>query len=98
MNVTDVIEAPAAETTTTVGGRRGRPRPAVTLQRDEDVFMKVTEGVGTRRELTEHIDATSGQVYLSLYRLRLAGRIARVRENGKHIWRVTAPDAVTAGE
>jgi hypothetical protein len=70
--------------------RRGRPRPSVTLERDEQVFGELTSGGRTRTQLSEVIDATPGQIYLSLYRLRKTDRVEKVRENGKHVWRPIA--------
>lgn len=65
--------------------RRGRPRPQETRDRDEAVFEKLVEPM-TREALVEATGTAPKLVYLSLYRLRRDGRVARTRENGAHLW------------
>lgn len=60
-------EAPAADAAT-----RGRPRPDVTVERDEKVLAAITEAPGTRKELVERLGMAGNEVYLSLYRLSRA--------------------------
>ena len=59
---------------------RGRPRPQETLDRDEKVFVAIIEPK-TRREIAAETGIDVKLVYLSLCRLRRAGRIDHVREH-----------------
>jgi hypothetical protein len=67
--------------------RRGRPRPESTLKRDEQVFALVNGDVTRKQIAAQLADTKESQVYLSLLRLRAAGRVEHVRENGVHVWR-----------
>lgn len=94
--MTDVTEAPAS---TEEQARRGRPRPAQTIERDQQVFDKIGENGSTRDELVKvfaegESPLSPAAVYLSLYRLRTAGRIQRVRDGAVHRWQRT--NAATA--
>lgn len=72
--------------------RRGRPRPQETIERDEQVHATIAgSGAGlTREEIAANTGLSSKLVYMSLYRLRTAGRIARRYEDGRHVWAATA--------
>lgn len=74
--------------------RRGRPRPTATIERDKQVLEHLQGRPSTRAELAEKIDATSGQIYLSLYRLRRDSHVQRSRVDGRHVWHVTGDTAV----
>lgn len=88
--MTDVAETPAAQSEET-GARRGRPRPDNTVQRDEQVFEQLGEP-RTRGQLVELTQLDARAVYLSLHRLRTAGRIQRTRDGANHVWsRVVSP-------
>lgn len=77
--------------------RRGRPRPDDTIQRDQLVLTRMREAAKplTREEVAAAAELTKNLAYLSLWRLRKDGRVARSHEGGKHVWTVTepAPDA-----
>ena len=64
--------------------RRGRPRPEATIARDRQVFEALTEPK-TKKELTEATGLPGNEVYLSIYRLRTGGQIAKV-EGKAHTW------------
>lgn len=107
--MTDAPEAPAVAPTegadastngTTV--RRGRPRPAATIERDKQVLQYISADGKTREEIVAALAAAStplepNQVYLSLYRLRKDGLVARVRDGSAHRW-VTASEQAPAPE
>lgn len=78
----EAIAAPAAP----AAPRRGRPRPETTIQRDEQVAQALVAGGKTREDLATETGLTKSEVYLSLHRLRKAGRVERTREGGKHVW------------
>lgn len=80
-SMTDMIE----QTDSADGPRRGRPRPGHTIERDELVFEKLNESM-TKAQLVESTGLPKNEVYLSLYRLRAAGRIERSRAGGNHVW------------
>lgn len=99
-------EATEVEATEKVDGRKGRPRPAETVERDEVVFSYLdglrnedgTRGSKTRAELVTELASPANVVYLSLYRLSRAGRIVRGKVGGGHNWSVAdTSDAVTEG-
>jgi DNA-binding IclR family transcriptional regulator len=63
--------------------RRGRPRPLVTLERDEKVAeaLQAAGAAQTRRELTERVGLPGNQVYACLHRLRRTDRVRKVNGN-----------------
>lgn len=70
---------------------RGRPRPESTIERDEAVFLALhNNGPTSRAQLTEWFGVNQNIVYLSLNRLRRAGRIETVRQGKRHLWAVAA--------
>ncbi len=79
----NMSETPEAEVTTKSGA--GRPRPEVTLERDERVYELLT-GAMTRVEVGTAIEGTPAEAYLSLHRLRIAGRVNSERRDGKFVW------------
>jgi predicted Rossmann fold nucleotide-binding protein DprA/Smf involved in DNA uptake len=74
-------------TETAVEGRKGRPRPQETIDRDELVYGALAEPK-TKPGLVEATQLTANQVYLSLYRLKRDGRVTRQSGEGLngHIW------------
>jgi len=97
------VAEPTAETPAADGASRprlGRPRPETTLARDEAVYEKVT-GKMTKNDIVVATELKPNEVYLSLYRLRSAGRVVRTHEGGNHVWsRTEAPadDAAVANQ
>jgi hypothetical protein len=79
--VTDVQTDHVAEPTP----KRGRPRPQTVIERDEQVFNALTSPM-TRGQLAEASGVPEDKVYLSMFRLRDAGRIRRERQGGAHVW------------
>lgn len=75
--------------------RRGRPRPESTIQRDEQVFQALVAGGKTREDLATETGLTKSEVYLSLHRLRNAGKVERTRDSGKHVWAHVAEQTPT---
>lgn len=75
-------------------GRAGRPRPQETLDRDEQVFAALDAPL-TKAQLRERLgEMQPSHIYLSLYRLRNAGRVTRARgEGGAHVWSRAEPVA-----
>lgn len=77
-------EAPASKP------KRGRPRPTEVVDRDEKVLTHVTgEGI-TRDDVAAQSGLPAVRVYQSLVRLMRAGRIVRVRADGKHLWKLVS--------
>lgn len=70
---------------------RGRPRPEFTQLRDEQVFQILHfNGPTSRAEIADRIQVNVNIVYLSLNRLRNAGRVEKVRRGKHHLWAVAA--------
>lgn len=85
-NVTEVAtpEAPTDD------GRKGRPRPNETVERDQRVFDALAEQGLTREAISNKLGITSNLVYLSLWRLRRDERVERVRHEGANVWQRVA--------
>lgn len=83
---TAVLEPETAETDATV---KGRPRPAFTLERDEAVYAALS-GQHSREQLAADFGVNLNLIYLSLDRLRAAGRVEKVRSGKSHLWQRTA--------
>lgn len=94
--------APEGAEAAVAGGKRGRPRPEATKERDAQVLALI-DGPKTREQLAEELTAQvratnpdaeaikPGLVYLSLYRLRRDNKVTVARgENGKQVWSVAA--------
>lgn len=100
--MTDAVEtpvaepSPASEEAPTAATRRGRPRPEATITRDKDVLEKIGAEGSTRDELVQATGLKEAQVYLSLYRLRKDGLVARSRSGSSHRWTRVDPNAVAA--
>lgn len=107
--VTDTVEttdagaasAPAESPTdapSQSSGRRGRPRPAATIERDQVVLTMVDPTSGTTREaLAAALGVSPGQAYLSLHRLRAAGLVRRERQGPSHSWFLTDAGVAAVG-
>jgi len=66
---------------------RGRPRPEVTIARDEEIFAFLTEsGQANRVSIAAAFGVNVNIVYLSLSRLRKDGRVRTVRDGKRHLW------------
>lgn len=81
-----MTEPTGAATPEATAPRRGRPRPESTIQRDEQVAQALVAGGKTREDLATETGLTKSEIYLSLHRLRKAGRVERARDGGKHVW------------
>lgn len=70
---------------------RGRPRPDFTKDRDEQVFYALhVNGPTARQELANIFGVNVNIIYLSLVRLRTAGRVEKIRRGKHHLWAVAA--------
>lgn len=71
---------------------RGRPRPQETIARDAEVLRVIEElgGSATKRAVVDALGVDLGLAYLSLIRLRRAGRIERVPGGNptRPVWRI----------
>lgn len=88
----DFSDAPD-EATGTTPRRRGRPRSAETIQRDEHVFAKLRDGgPQSKEQLVEALgDVKPTHVYLSLWRLAKDQRVQRTSDGvSRHTWQVVA--------
>jgi hypothetical protein len=67
---------------------RGRPKSADVQARDERVYDVVASAkVGiTRAQLEDELGLAGNDAYMSLFRLRTAGRVERRRDAGAHKW------------
>jgi Fe2+ or Zn2+ uptake regulation protein len=70
---------------------RGRPRPEETIRRDERVLQILSQGALSRNRLwtrlkKEEPSVTQSQVWLSLDRLRSAGKVRLCQGIGERIW------------
>lgn len=68
--------------------RRGRPRPAETIERDETIHQLLTDGARSRGQIAEATGLTTDLVALALGRLRRAGRIQQCLQGGVIVWSV----------
>ena len=70
---------------------RGRPRPDFTKERDEAVFYALhVNGPTSRQALADIFTVNVNIIYLSLGRLRTAGRVEKIRRGKSHLWAVAA--------
>lgn len=65
---------------------RGRPRPADTIERDEQVFRALADGPRGREAIAAEFGVNVNIIYMSLVRLRRAGRVHTVRDGKYHLW------------
>lgn len=68
--------------------RRGRPRPAETIERDETIHQLLTKGSRSRGQLAQETGLTADLVALALGRLRRDGRIRQCLQDGVIVWSV----------
>lgn len=88
------VEADDSDTKPARG--RGRPRVAEVKERDDKIFDAIAVEPGhTRATLEVKLDMTQNEVYMSLFRLRTAGKIEKRRIDGKHAWFAVEAEAVT---
>lgn len=82
---------------TTESSRRGRPRPDDVVARDNKVFEIVKNGAApmTRKQVAEAAGEKESHVYLSLLRLRHAGKLQLKRTSDGHFWSLVS-DTVDA--
>lgn len=66
--------------------KRGRPRPQYTLDLDEAVYLALIAGPRGRTDLASSLGVTINVMYLSLRRLREAGRVDIYRHGKRHLW------------
>lgn len=79
--------------------RRGRPRPAATVERDNKVFEVLGTNALTRDEIANLVGVSSDSAYLSLHRLRREGRVQREAGGAGARWsRVDAATQNAEGE
>lgn len=68
--------------------RRGRPRPAETIERDEHIYRLLTEGPLSRGQIAQQASLTADLVALALGRLRRAERVRQCLQGGVIVWSV----------
>jgi hypothetical protein len=68
--------------------RRGRPRPAETIERDERIHALLTQGSLSRGQLAHETGLTTDLVALALGRLRRDGRVRQCLQGGVIVWSV----------
>lgn len=68
--------------------RRGRPRPADSIERDDRILGFLTEaGPQTRNQIAEMLGVSRSLTYLALDRLRQQGTVKRcLRGDGSSVW------------
>lgn len=69
--------------------KRGRPRPAETIARDESIAALLWRDQ-TLRDLAEIERLSHSQTYHALRRLQRAGRVQTIRDGKQHYWALTA--------
>jgi site-specific DNA-cytosine methylase len=84
--MTEVATDEAATAEQIDDGRRGRPRPSETIDRDQKVFDVLATSGLTRETISTTLGLESNLVYLSLWRLKRDGRVERVRHDGANVW------------
>lgn len=86
-NVTETQETEAAASEEgATNGRRGRPRPQETLERDQRVYDHLgVAGPKTKKDLSTELGMTENAVYLSIYRLRRDGQIVSA-PGQRNVW------------
>jgi predicted Rossmann fold nucleotide-binding protein DprA/Smf involved in DNA uptake len=68
--------------------RRGRPRPAETIERDESIYEILSTGARSRGQLAQQTGLTTDLVALALRRLQRAGRVRQCLQGGVIVWSV----------
>lgn len=93
--MTETLEAPAAETPAPAKAEKA---PRVTIARDAKVLQHLVDAgeAGVLREDVvaflrgDEPDLSTSQVYLTLNRLKAAGKVERKFTGGKHRWSAVA--------
>jgi hypothetical protein len=84
-----VAPQPEADVPAATDGRRGRPRPQATKDRDEAVReLLANNGAMTRSAIAEKLGWESTQAYASLWRLRHYEQAVE-KVDGKSEWQLT---------
>ena len=68
--------------------KRGRPRPQHTIDLDEAVYSALFVGPRSRADLAVALGVNVNVMYLSLRRLRSAGRVDTHRYGKHHLWTI----------
>ena len=68
--------------------RRGRPRPAETIERDQRIHELLAAGSKSRGQLAQETGLTTDLVALALSRLRRAGHVRQCLHGGVIVWSV----------
>lgn len=89
-NIVTEVATTEAPTEAPTDGRKGRPRPVETVERDQRVFDALASGGLSREALTERTGLTSNLVYLSLWRLKRDSRVEPIRHEGAQLWQRVA--------
>lgn len=66
----------------------GRPRDPAVMARDEHVYQLLAKGTRSRSALATETGHTRDTIYLSLTRLRRAGRVRQCLKNGAIVWAI----------
>lgn len=66
--------------------RRGRPRPAETIERDQRIYELLAAGSMSRGQLAQETGLTTDLVALALGRLRRAGLVRQCLHDGVIVW------------
>jgi DNA-binding CsgD family transcriptional regulator len=75
-------------TTTAPTPRRGRPRPANTIARDEEIYALLADGPRSRNSIATQLGLEKSLVYLALDRLRHTGRIRQCIQDSAIVWAI----------
>lgn len=65
---------------------RGRPRPVETIERDRQIHRLISERPLSRNDLCKRTGLSTSLVWLSLNRLRDAGKARKVQGVGEQLW------------
>lgn len=68
--------------------RRGRPRPAATIERDNRIHTLLTQGARSRGQIAQATGLTTDLVHLALRRLQKDGRVRQCLHEGIIVWSV----------
>lgn len=68
--------------------RRGRPRPAETIERDEQIYRLLAERSHSRGQLARAVGLSTDLVHLALRRLQRDGRARQCLDGGVIVWSV----------
>jgi hypothetical protein len=69
--------------------RRGRPRPAETIERDDQIHTLLASGALSRGQIAQETGLTTDLVHLALRRLQRDGRVRQCLQGGVIVWSVT---------